>query len=76
MTVIQGLQRILHVKVVGPALAGKRDGMPSGMLWLSRTFPLLRRVPAYLIARGPRPEHAPGFARRPSAPVTDDAGVR
>ncbi|TDP96528.1 FAD-dependent oxidoreductase [Labedaea rhizosphaerae] len=69
MALIQGLQRILHTKVVGPTLSGKRNGMPSGVLWLSKTFPFLRRIPAYMIARGPRPEHAPDFARRDTEKV-------
>jgi 2-polyprenyl-6-methoxyphenol hydroxylase-like FAD-dependent oxidoreductase len=76
MTLIQGLQRILHTKVVGPTLLGERAGIPSGVLWLSKNFPFLRRVPAYMIARGPRPEHAPDFARRPSAPVTEPSPTR
>jgi 2-polyprenyl-6-methoxyphenol hydroxylase-like FAD-dependent oxidoreductase len=69
MTLIQGLQRLLHTKVVGPTLQGERDGIPSPVLWLSKNFPFLRRIPAYMIARGPRPEHAPDFARRATAKV-------
>lgn len=32
---------------------------------LVKRFPLLQAVPAYLVAIGPRPEHAPAWARRP-----------
>ena len=40
------------------------------MMRLFRRVPLLQAVPAYLIAIGPRPEHAPSWARRPTAPST------
>jgi 2-polyprenyl-6-methoxyphenol hydroxylase-like FAD-dependent oxidoreductase len=38
-------------------------------LRLVRRFPVLQGVPARLVAIGPLPEHAPAWARRPSAPV-------
>ena len=34
------------------------------MLKMAQRFPFLQAVPAYVIAIGPRPEHAPEFARR------------
>jgi len=36
---------------------------------LLRRFPVLQGIPARAIAIGPRPEHAPEWARRPEAPV-------
>jgi len=38
-------------------------------LRLVRRFPVLQGIPARAIAIGPRPEHAPEWARRPEAPV-------
>ncbi|MET0134319.1 MAG: FAD-dependent oxidoreductase [Kibdelosporangium sp.] len=64
MQVVQGLQRFLHAKVLNPVLAGERAGYPSVPLLLTRLFPPLRAVPAYVIGMGVRPEHAPDFARR------------
>ncbi|WP_427016360.1 FAD-dependent oxidoreductase [Pseudarthrobacter sp. P1] len=63
--VIQWGQRLLHRLVFVPALSGKRSGAPRLALWLGRHVPVFRRIPARLIAFGPRPEHAPEFARRP-----------
>jgi 2-polyprenyl-6-methoxyphenol hydroxylase-like FAD-dependent oxidoreductase len=65
-TVTQGMQRLLHDNAVGPALSGnidltKRTPLP---LRLVNRFPKLGLIPAYLIAIGFRPEHAPDFARR------------
>ncbi|MEO3892234.1 FAD-dependent oxidoreductase [Nonomuraea sp. B5E05] len=54
----QGLQRLLHDKALRPALEGtgttaSGDPLP---LRLLRRFPWLQRVPAYVVARGFRPE--------------------
>lgn len=62
--VTQGLQRILQRMVVGPVLSGARATFPKPVLVLTSRFPALRKIPAYLIAIGLRPEHAPDFARR------------
>jgi len=62
--VTQGLQRFLQRFVVEPALLGKLRTFPKAPLVLTRIFPFLRAVPAYIVAIGPRPEHAPRFARR------------
>ncbi|MFC0109126.1 FAD-dependent oxidoreductase [Kibdelosporangium aridum] len=64
MVVAQGLQRFLHAKVLAPVLQGERTSYPKAPTVLTRLFPPLRAVPAYVIAIGVRPEHAPDFARR------------
>ncbi|MGV9818241.1 FAD-dependent oxidoreductase [Nocardia xishanensis] len=66
--VTQGMQRSLHAWAIGPALSGRVDLSHAGNapwpLRVLRRVPVLRGVPAYLIARGVLPEHAPDFARR------------
>jgi 2-polyprenyl-6-methoxyphenol hydroxylase-like FAD-dependent oxidoreductase len=64
MVITQGLQRFLHSRVLNPVLAGERVRYPAAPLFLTRKFPALRVVPAYIIGIGFRPEHAPDFARR------------
>jgi 2-polyprenyl-6-methoxyphenol hydroxylase-like FAD-dependent oxidoreductase len=66
--VVQGAQRFLHARVLKQALAGNIEiatgtKLPFPVRMLQR-FPRLRRIPAYLVGRGIRPEHAPDFARR------------
>jgi 2-polyprenyl-6-methoxyphenol hydroxylase-like FAD-dependent oxidoreductase len=61
---VQSAQRLLHRGVFAPVLAGKRPGVPRPLLFLSRHVAAFRMIPARLTAYGPRPEHAPGFARR------------
>ena len=63
--VTQGLQRVIQRLIVGPVLAGKLTTFPKAPMILMTRFPMLRAVPAYIVAIGPRPEHAPEFARRP-----------
>jgi 2-polyprenyl-6-methoxyphenol hydroxylase-like FAD-dependent oxidoreductase len=67
---IQASQRLAHRFVLGPTLAEAPDDRPRAgrlpcVLRLLRRFPALQAVPAYLIAIGPLPEHAPSWARRP-----------
>jgi 2-polyprenyl-6-methoxyphenol hydroxylase-like FAD-dependent oxidoreductase len=66
--VVQGMQRFLHARALRPALAGEVEIARATKLPLPirlvQRFPRLRRVPAYVIGRGIRPEHAPDFARR------------
>jgi len=66
--VVQGGQRFLHARVLRPALAGQIEIARATRLplpvRLMRRFPWLRRIPAYVVGRGIRPEHAPDFARR------------
>jgi 2-polyprenyl-6-methoxyphenol hydroxylase-like FAD-dependent oxidoreductase len=66
--VTQGLQRVLQRAVIGPALRGRLTTFPAVPLFLTRHLPFLRAVPAYIVAIGPLPEHAPAFARRPNSP--------
>lgn len=65
--VIQGLQRFIHGALIGPVLRGERTSYPKLPAYLVTRFPKLRKVPAYIVGIGPRPEHAPAWARR--APV-------
>jgi 2-polyprenyl-6-methoxyphenol hydroxylase-like FAD-dependent oxidoreductase len=66
--VVQGVQRFLHARVLRPALAGEIEIAKATKLPLPvrvmRRFPRFRRLPAYVVGRGIRPEHAPAFARR------------
>ena len=64
--VIQAMQRVLHEAVFQAAFDGKRSGPPRQVVWMLRNLPWLNSLPARLIAFGPRPEHAPDFARPPS----------
>jgi 2-polyprenyl-6-methoxyphenol hydroxylase-like FAD-dependent oxidoreductase len=66
----QWLQRLAHRLVVQPVLAGERGlgasrpRRPSRLARLLRRFPRLQAIPAYMVAIGALPEHAPSFARR------------
>lgn len=67
--VIQGLQRVIHARGLAPALRGDidltgRTTLPLPLRVIQR-LPYLRTAPAFVIARGVLPEHAPEFARRP-----------
>ncbi|MCP2259962.1 2-polyprenyl-6-methoxyphenol hydroxylase [Streptoalloteichus tenebrarius] len=66
--VTQGIQRLIHRNVLTRALTGRssvvgRTRPPRAVRALQR-FPWLQAVPAYLVAIGLMPEHAPDFARR------------
>lgn len=67
--VTQGVQRIVHKAFLGRALSGdlpligSSGAMPRPVRLLKR-FPWLQAVPAYFVAIGVRPEHAPESARR------------
>jgi 2-polyprenyl-6-methoxyphenol hydroxylase-like FAD-dependent oxidoreductase len=67
----QALQRLVHRRVIQPVLAGERGPggsgrhRPSRVARLLRRFPRLQAIPAYIVAIGALPEHAPSFARRP-----------
>jgi 2-polyprenyl-6-methoxyphenol hydroxylase-like FAD-dependent oxidoreductase len=74
---IQGAQRLAHRGIAGPRAAtadrppeapaaGRTEPpprLPMPLRVLTR-FPRLQRIPARAIAIGPRPEHAPNWARR------------
>jgi 2-polyprenyl-6-methoxyphenol hydroxylase-like FAD-dependent oxidoreductase len=65
----QSLQQLAHRFVIQPVLAGEvanrgsDRSTPSRLARLLR-LPRLQAIPAYLIAIGALPEHAPSFARR------------
>ncbi|GAB3435608.1 FAD-dependent oxidoreductase [Actinophytocola sediminis] len=61
--VVQTGQRVLQKVMFEKQFAGKRSGPPRAVLFLSRMFPRLRRIPARFVGFGPRPEHVPHFAR-------------
>jgi len=63
--IIQTMQRILHRVVFEPAFKGRRSGAPGLLVFIARHVPAFRTLPARLVGFGPRPEHAPDFARRP-----------
>lgn len=74
--VVQGMQRVLHTRVLRPALAGRiavsdADRLPLP-LRLAQRHTWLQRVPAYLIGRGIMVEPTPDFARR--APLASPNG--
>jgi 2-polyprenyl-6-methoxyphenol hydroxylase-like FAD-dependent oxidoreductase len=64
--VVQSVQRLMHRAFAVPVLAGRRVGLPKPVQVLLRRVPAASFIPAYLIGIGPRPEHAPQFARRPA----------
>jgi 2-polyprenyl-6-methoxyphenol hydroxylase-like FAD-dependent oxidoreductase len=64
----QSLQQLAHRLVFEPILAGEhRSGprRPPRLARLLRRYPRLQAIPAYMVAIGVLPEHAPSFARRP-----------
>jgi 2-polyprenyl-6-methoxyphenol hydroxylase-like FAD-dependent oxidoreductase len=65
----QSLQQLAHRFVIKPVLAGDlgQRGAPSRLARLLRRFPRLQAIPAYMLAIGALPEHAPSFARRSRA---------
>jgi hypothetical protein len=65
--ILQTVQRIMHRFFVRPILDGRRAGPPRPVLALMQRVPRVRYLTAYLIGIGPRPEHAPAFAKRPAS---------
>jgi 2-polyprenyl-6-methoxyphenol hydroxylase-like FAD-dependent oxidoreductase len=62
--IVQTAQRLMHRAVFGPIMSGKRTRFPAAALFVARHAPAVRRIIPRLIGFGPRPEHAPEFARR------------
>jgi hypothetical protein len=62
--VVQTVQRVMHRAIFGPIMSGKRATFPAIALFLARRVPAVRRIIPGFMAFGPRPEHAPAFARR------------
>jgi 2-polyprenyl-6-methoxyphenol hydroxylase-like FAD-dependent oxidoreductase len=65
--VVQTVQRLLHRVLFEPIMTGKRSGAPAALLFVARRIPAVGRLAPRFIAFGPRPEHAPAFARRVQA---------
>ena len=55
--VTQGLQVAIQRRVIAPVLGGARQVKPPLLLRLIAAVPLFRRIPAYIIGVGVRPEH-------------------
>lgn len=70
--VVQTAQRVMHHLLFGPIMSGKRPGAPAALLFVARRIPAIGHVMPRFIAFGPRPEHAPAFARR--APQHSEPG--
>jgi 2-polyprenyl-6-methoxyphenol hydroxylase-like FAD-dependent oxidoreductase len=62
---VQTMQRLAHRGLVLPILDTRRAGPPVVAVAVLRRFPALTGITARVIGVGPRPEHAPAFARRP-----------
>ncbi|MEO5993826.1 MAG: FAD-dependent oxidoreductase [Arthrobacter sp.] len=62
--VVQTGQRVMHKLLFEPIMIGKRSGAPAALLSVARHSPAIRHLLPRFIAFGPRPEHAPAFARR------------
>lgn len=60
---LQALQRAIHACVVAVAMTGADPAPPRAVQLVGGSRPL-RRVLGYLVAIGPLPEHASGYARR------------
>ncbi|MEU4803552.1 FAD-dependent oxidoreductase [Actinosynnema sp. NPDC023587] len=71
--VTQAFQRRIQDSFLKPTLAGERAGVGGGLpgpVVLLQRLPWLQAIPAYLVAIGLRPEHAPDFARRAPEKIT------
>jgi 2-polyprenyl-6-methoxyphenol hydroxylase-like FAD-dependent oxidoreductase len=53
----QQIQLTMQNRIIGPALQGTHEPEPPFLFRLFNTFPILRRIPARLLAVGIRPEH-------------------
>lgn len=53
----QKIQLAMQDRIIGPALQGTREPKPPLLFKLFDAFPILRRIPARLLALGIRPEH-------------------
>ena len=62
--VIQALQRAVHERVIGPALAGRVERAPAALKLLN-AFPVLQRIPARVLGLGLRREHIRSPAAQP-----------
>jgi 2-polyprenyl-6-methoxyphenol hydroxylase-like FAD-dependent oxidoreductase len=53
----QKIQLTMQNRIIGPALQGTREPKPPLLFKLFDAFPVLRRIPARLLALGIQPEH-------------------
>jgi hypothetical protein len=53
----QKIQLTMQNRIIGPALQGTREPKPPLLFKLFDALPLLRRIPARLLALGIQPEH-------------------
>jgi hypothetical protein len=53
----QKIQLTMQNRIIGPALQSTRDPRPPWLFKLFDAFPMLRRIPARLLALGIQPEH-------------------
>ena len=67
---IQGLQRMLHARIIGPALDGRTIQPPQRLITVLERLPVLTAIPAFIVGVGPRPERAPRWARRRTEATT------
>ena len=67
---VQGLQRILHARLIVQVLSGRLAEAPQPLVALLRRVPALASIPGYLVGVGPLSERAPHWARRD--PVSGD----
>ncbi|QVI30018.1 FAD-dependent oxidoreductase [Mycolicibacterium neoaurum] len=62
--IIQGVQRMVHNRVIAVAVSGTGPDRPPAAVRLVSRVPMLRRIIGYGVAIGPLPEHIPAYARR------------
>ncbi|BCW42620.1 MULTISPECIES: FAD-dependent oxidoreductase [Paenarthrobacter] len=62
--IVQTFQRVLHRAIFARVMAGKQPKPPRILVLMARHLRGFPKLPARMIAFGPRPEHAPDFARR------------
>ncbi|HVE95827.1 MAG TPA: FAD-dependent oxidoreductase [Pseudonocardiaceae bacterium] len=73
----QAVQRVIHARLLGPALAGGitqvgvESGRPTLPIRLLQRLPQLQAIPATAVGIGLLPEHAPAFARGGSPRTTN-----
>lgn len=61
---VQGLQGVMHARLIMPAITGRELRPPMWLVKLVRRVPSLSVIPALAVGVGPRPERVPGWARR------------
>ena len=67
--VLQGVQRVMHARAIGPAIAGAETAAPDRGPRLFQRVPALSALTARLVGIGPRPERVPTWGRRPRTAV-------